>query len=152
MTKYFNFEDNIFYINKIIRNLGDSFKLQLDPDLFTEYYSEMISFIDLSLNHLFQHLQDNPQSMNIMEYRHSLMRTKVKFIEVLEECLAQSGSFLDGNLSNKENQWKSIIKQHRDDKSLLQDLLSKVSNENHENMITSAEMEVLFHQEQEDTF
>jgi hypothetical protein len=59
MTKYINFEDNLFILNVRIRMIRDLLRLDPDPGLFLERTVDDLEFIDKALESLMGSLNEN---------------------------------------------------------------------------------------------
>jgi hypothetical protein len=93
MTKYINFEDNIFILNARLRIIQDLLNLDTDPELFLEKTLDDIHFIDAALESLLGYLKGNQRLIERENQFDNLFDIEWKFSQVLTEFLNNKGNF-----------------------------------------------------------
>lgn len=84
MTEKIYYDDNIFYLNEIIRTLSDGVRLDIDTELFLDKLVEDILFVESTLTRLFGSLQNNDLFIKRSENLKKLIRTKSLYADLLE--------------------------------------------------------------------
>lgn len=93
MAEKFYYEDNIFYLNELIKHLKNATKLDLDPALFSDKVIEDALFVQTTLSNLHRALIDNPRLIRRSEYLRRLRRTQDEYSEFLESVMSGSVTF-----------------------------------------------------------
>ena len=88
MTKRVNYEDNIFFLTLILKQLTAAFKLNIDATLFKDRLIEEIRFLDAASDEIYQSLQSNPLMIDRWEHLKELQKLNRSFISLMEEILA----------------------------------------------------------------
>ncbi|HCM27132.1 MAG: hypothetical protein A2Z99_11715 [Treponema sp. GWB1_62_6] len=83
MAKRIQFEDDIFYISLIVRNLCDCLALDLDPDLFLERTVNEISFVERALDRMSIELIANDRLIERNEQLQNLAEAEARFADLL---------------------------------------------------------------------
>ena len=85
MSKYVNFEDNIFVLNIRIRMIKDMLVLNTDAELFLNKTMDDLDFINICLSTLLAKLKENIRFIERDEQFHNLANTEQQFCEMLKE-------------------------------------------------------------------
>jgi hypothetical protein len=88
MTKRVNYEDNIFFLNLILKQLRAAFKLNIDAALFKDRLIEEIRFLDAASDEIYQSLQGNTLMIDRWEHLKELQKLNRSFISLMEDILA----------------------------------------------------------------
>ena len=86
-----NYEDNIFFLNSLIKTLQKGMNLEIDPEFFRDKLVEDLLFLDQSLMQLFSSLSSSRFLISRHQHLRDLQRTMSLFIDLLD-------SILDGKL------------------------------------------------------
>jgi hypothetical protein len=89
MSKRIHFEDDIFYISLLIRNIRDALALDIDPELFVSRFADEVGFVDDVLAKLLAYLTDNERFIERDEQLANLGEAEGRFASALN--LLQSG-------------------------------------------------------------
>jgi len=87
MAEKIYYDDNIFYLNEIISNIDDGIRLDIDSGLFLDKLVEDILFVESTLARLYGSLQENDKLIRRGEHLRRLVRSKLKFSELLEDIV-----------------------------------------------------------------
>ena len=87
MAEKIYYDDNIFYLNEIISNIDDGIRLDIDTDLFLDKLVEDILFVESALARIYGSLHDNSKLIRRNEHLRRLVRSKLKFSELLEDIV-----------------------------------------------------------------
>jgi hypothetical protein len=93
MNHQFNYEDNIFILNIMIRMLADMMKLDADPDIFLEKTVADLDFIAAKLNLLKESLSYNKYLISRDTQLHNLDETYEHFLDLLNGMARGKGRF-----------------------------------------------------------
>jgi len=88
MTKRVNYEDNIFFLNLILKQIEAAFKLNIDAALFKDRIVEEIRFLDAASEDIFQALQSNSLMIDRWEHLKELQKLNRSFVSLMEEIVA----------------------------------------------------------------
>lgn len=91
MAKRIQFEDDIFYVNVIVRNLRDCLVLDLDPELFLERTVSEVAFADRALERLASELIGNERLIEREEQLLNLAEAEARFANLLMALSAGEG-------------------------------------------------------------
>lgn len=83
MAENISFEDSLFYLNEVIKTLNDGIKLDIDAEMFLDKIVDDILFVESSLTILLSNLKEHRHLINRADLLKKLMRTKVKYAELL---------------------------------------------------------------------
>jgi len=87
MNEKVNYEDNLFYISMMIKNIKQSFKLNLAEEFFSERQAEEIIFIFHSLQKFLKDLSDNSYLINRNQYLYTMIKVQDHFTEMADQFL-----------------------------------------------------------------
>lgn len=88
MTKRVNYEDNIFFLNLILKQIDAAFKLNIDAALFKDRIVEEIRFLDTASEDIFQALQNNSLMIDRWEHLKELQKLNRNFVALMEAIVA----------------------------------------------------------------
>jgi hypothetical protein len=88
MTKRVNYEDNIFFLNLILKQVSAAFKLNIDAAVFKDRIVEEIRFLDTASDEMFQALQNNSLMIDRWEHLRELQKLNRSFVALMEEIVA----------------------------------------------------------------
>ena len=89
MAEKIYYDDNIFFLNEIISNIDDGIRLDIDTELYLDKLVEDILFVESILTRLYGSLQENDKLIRRSEHLRRLIRSKLKFSELLEDIVHQ---------------------------------------------------------------
>ncbi|MFA6507740.1 MAG: hypothetical protein WCT14_16685 [Treponemataceae bacterium] len=92
MAKRIHFEDDIFYLNLLIRTFRDGLELDLDIELFMTRAIDDLTFIDGAFEHLLAELSENERLLERGEQLMNLLEAEERFAEVLGRVLSGRGT------------------------------------------------------------
>jgi hypothetical protein len=93
MNHQFNYEDNIFILNIMIRMLADMMKLDADPDIFLSKTVDDLDFIAAKMNLLKESLSYNKHLISRDTQLHNLDETYERFLDLLNGMARGTGRF-----------------------------------------------------------
>jgi len=88
MTKRVNYEDNIFFLNLILKQIAAAFKLNIDAAVFKDRIVEEIRFLDTATEDIFQALQSNFLMIDRREHLKELQKLNRGFVSLMEDIVA----------------------------------------------------------------
>ncbi len=92
MAKRIHFEDDIFYINLLIRTFRDGLELDLDAELFLPRAVDDLAFIDATLERLLSELTENERLLERSEQLLNLREAEERFVETLGRVVSGRGT------------------------------------------------------------
>lgn len=96
MTARVNYDDNIFFVQTMIKGLRSALALDVDPGLFKDKVLEDIFFVDSTLMKILAQLRDNPNLIRRSEYLKALLRAETSFLEFLDDILSAERPLAEG--------------------------------------------------------
>ena len=87
MTRNTNFEDDIFYLNVLIRTLGGALKLQLDGEYYLSRLKDEFVFLDQTLDRLYDAVRASAHMVRRVHHVRELRTAKMRFVELLENVI-----------------------------------------------------------------
>jgi hypothetical protein len=96
MAKRIHFEDDIFYLNLLIRTLRDGLELDLDAELFLTRCLDEFVFIDNSFETLLSELTENERLIERGEQLLNLLEAEERYAEALGRVLSARGTIAQG--------------------------------------------------------
>lgn len=136
MIENVNYEDNLFYLSRMIDLASKSLLLNLDRSLFYRKRVDDIRFIDRSLQVIFKELSENRYLINRNQYLHTLMKKKKSFLDLLESMDNQNESAPEETDRIDLERFREI---HRGDIADIREILSLTDNVDEGQDIISAD-------------
>ncbi len=93
MTTRVNYDDNIFFLQAMIKTLDNGVQLTIDGDLFRDKFIEDVFFIDSTLSRILTQLRESRRLIRRTEYLRALMRAESLFVDLLNKCLDETLPF-----------------------------------------------------------
>ncbi|MFW6363371.1 MAG: hypothetical protein ACOC0D_05950 [Spirochaeta sp.] len=88
-----NYEDNIFFLNSLIKTLQKGMNLEIDSDYFRDKILEDILFLDSCLLQMFKSLSSSQFLITRHQHLRDLQRTTALFIDLLDGVLDDAFQF-----------------------------------------------------------
>lgn len=145
MIKRIHFDDDLFFLQTMIKNIKDGLSLEIDLDYYADKIVEDIFFIDAILEKIFSALRENETLIRRTEYLKILSRTKKYFIEFLRILISKEIP-LSVFFEPFSNKFSAIQAQHKKGLQEINELLDVLENNLNENqdMISQEEFKFLF--------
>ena len=152
MTRRVNYEDNIFYLNMILKQLTAAFKLNIDVGVFKERIIEEIRFLDTAIEEIFQSLERNPLMIDRLDHLKDLQKLNRSFVTVMEDILAGDLPLAQA-LEDSVPLVERLLEARRDQLSRLRELTAvhQLSQGEAEQIVSEAEFRYLLAPESEET-
>ncbi len=119
-----NFDDNIFFINTVVKMLKAGVSLDIDPEYFREKMIEDIFFVDSSLSRIYAALKENEHLIRRGEYLRNLVRAKRIFADFLTDLLEGDLAFA-ANLESYFSKFRAARSEHLADVQEIHHLLDR---------------------------
>jgi len=144
-----NYDDNIFYIQTIIKTLKSAVTLDVDGEYFRDKVVEDIFFVDGILLRILTSLRDNPHLIHRVDYLRSLLRAKTAFVEFLDD-LIEAKTGLSTELTAYMAKLKNCRTSNRKDIAEIHTLLSNGDSvEPAEDLVSQEEFRFLLEDQEE---
>lgn len=145
MAAMTNYEDNIFFLNTIVKTLRSGVTLDIDPDYFREKIVEDIFFVDSSLARIYSSLKENVHMIRRTEYLRDLMRAKKIFVDFLSEILDGEMAF-SPHLDSYFSKLRAARSEHLADIQAIHNMLDEpeMAEPEEADTISKAEYQFLF--------
>ncbi len=121
------YDENLFYLNEIINTIEHGFRLAIQPQLFSNKIVEDIFFVQTTLSELHRVLMDNELMIQRSEQLRRLLRTKSRFIEVLESAVRQENP-LTADLSPIIPRFQELMSEQQGQVSEIREILRAATN------------------------
>jgi hypothetical protein len=95
MTRRVNYEENIFFLALVLKQLSAALKLNVDADLFRERVVGDFQFLDRSLARLYQSLKANQLMIDRLAHLRELQRLSRALTGLLDDVLEGRVSLAD---------------------------------------------------------
>lgn len=92
MAKRIHFEDDIFYLNLLIRTFRDGLELDLDPELFLTHAVDDLNFIDDVLERLLGELSENERLIERGDQLLNLLEAEERFTNTIGRVVSGKGT------------------------------------------------------------
>jgi hypothetical protein len=138
MTTRVNYDDNIFFIQTMIKTLDSGIQLTIDGDLFREKFIEDIFFVDSTLSRVLTQLRQNQQLIRRTEYLRALMRAETLFLDLLNKALDENLPF-SAELTHVAHKLRACRSTHQQDLDEIRSILHESSSADFEEDVVSQE-------------
>jgi hypothetical protein len=128
MAQYIHYQDNIFYITRIVQTVTDAAGIDIDPEYFSERIIADIRYSDQSIRKMRDILSENSRMAERPEYLKLLGLSAAKFAEALAS-LASGRNELGKALVNQKDELMQIYQAQRMIASEIRDTLSELLDE-----------------------
>ncbi len=142
MTKKINYEDDIFTLSLLVRNLSDILKLEIDAEFFRERIDGDIAFIDATARRIHESLAESPVFLKRQEYLKGMQRMQRSFIGLLEAILEKRFPFAEF-LQGQADRYRAIREAHEKDLGDINSALSRSSGLEEQHMVSENEFKIL---------
>jgi hypothetical protein len=149
MTARVNYDDNIFFVQTMIKTLRSGLALDVDPELFKDKALEDIFFIDSTLMRILTQLRDNPNLIRRSEYLKALLRAENTFLDFLADILAAERP-LAASLTPFSHKVRACRSSHQTTRTEVQTMLHRPEDHAPEEDVVSQEELGFLLQEDED--
>jgi hypothetical protein len=151
MNARVNYDDNIFFVQTMIKTLRSALALDIDPELFKDKALEDIFFVDSVLMKIFSQLRDNPNLIRRTEYLKALLRAENAFGDFLTDAISAERPLAEA-LSPFSHKLRACRSSHQTTLSEVQTMLrgpEKPSPE--EDVVSQEELGFLLQEDEEDS-
>ncbi len=93
MTKKIHYDDNIFFLDTMIKTVKSGLSLDIDPEYFIDKVIEDLLFLDGTLLLIFSSLKGNLYLLKRAEYLRSLLRGEKNFLDLVDAILEKKIPF-----------------------------------------------------------
>lgn len=142
MTRRVNYEENIFFLALVLKQLTAALKLNVDADLFRERVVGDFQFLDRSLDRLYESLKSNQRMIDRLPHLRELQRLNTTLAGLLEEVLQGRSPLadeLEGDIDRLRGLRESRERQLRE---LSQEMSRHLAGE-HEQVVSEEEFKGL---------
>lgn len=94
MTRRINYEDNIFYLKLMLKQLQSGLKLSIDSALYAEKIAADIAFLDKTVGGILHSLETNLMLLDRLELLKDLEGFARLFVQFLDEVLTNESGLL----------------------------------------------------------
>ena len=89
MATKIHYEDNIYYLEILLKTIRNGLLLEIDAEYFRERILDDILFLGSSMGKIYASLKANSRLIKKIDYLRSLLRAKRDFIALVEDILAK---------------------------------------------------------------
>ncbi len=142
MTRKINYEDDIFTLSLLVRTLRDVLKLEIDPEFFKERVVTDITFLDSSINKVYQSLVESPFFLKRSDHLKSMQKLKRSFAGLLDDIAGRRTPFAEF-LAGIEERCRGLSEAHTRDAQEIRSSLSQSGVMEEEHMVSEDEFKIL---------
>ena len=152
MQNRIHYEDDLFYLTLVIKNLREGFRLPLDAEFFREKALDDLRFVEATLRRFSDNLQENSLLIRRAEYLHSLVKAEGDFLRLVAELLQNQLVFSE-NLGDFIEELASHQARHREIEVDIRATLKVLSQEEDgkHDVITATELDLLMRPDETET-
>lgn len=135
MKTRIHFDDNVYIVEITLNVLASALELDIDPEVFLKKNTQDLFFIDSTLKHFHEILQENDLLIHRKEYLQSLLHCKYEFITLAQGIV--QGKYRSSDLFRPQvNRILSCIREQEDECELIRSQLfdSTVTEESTDGM------------------
>lgn len=150
MTRRINYEDNIFYLKLLLKQLQSVVKLNIDSALYAEKIAADIDFLDKTVGEIFTSLEANVLLLDRLERLKDLEGFVQHFVQFLNEVLAGETGLL-ADLAAHVPAFQQMIEQCLEDTRTIRDIINGSRNVEVEadQIVSEEEFKFLLSQDEE---
>jgi hypothetical protein len=123
MTRRINYEDNIFYLKLLLKQLQSVVKLNIDSALYAEKIAADIEFLDKTIGKIFTSLEGNVLLLDRLERLKDLEGFVQHFVQFLNEVLAGETGLL-ADLAGRVPDFQRMKEQRLEDTRTIRDIIN----------------------------
>ncbi|NNM53805.1 MAG: hypothetical protein HKM05_03685 [Spirochaetales bacterium] len=144
MQNQIHYEDDLFYLTLVIKNLREGFRLPLDREFFREKFLFDLRFLQETLLRFTDTLKQNSLLIRRAEYLHSLVKVEGDFVRLVTELL-QNQLLFSEYLEDFSDELARYQAEHREIETDIRGLLKVLSQEDDgkHDVITATELDLL---------
>jgi len=143
MKSKIHYEENLFFLNLLMKGIKEGLMLTIDTDYFQDKILADLRFIDATLDRIYSTLKENQNLIHRAEYLYQLVKAEGAFLEVLGDVVKGTGEISDALLPYRE-EFVQRTSGHETNVLEIRTLLRIVSQEEErEDVITSEELSLL---------
>ncbi len=136
MAKKTHYEDALFFLTVMIRNLHDAVKLNIDADYFADKILEDCLFIDSVIQRIYKALVENNHLIYNSTYFHSVMKVKIVYGRLLDAVIQVDGDLRE-TFGPHHSRLQHISADHLDDVQVIRQELGQMDAQNIDTCIIS---------------
>jgi len=91
MAKRIHFEDDIFFLNLLVRTLKDGLELDLDADIFLNKIIDDLVFLDTTFERMLANLSGNERLLDRNEQLVNLQEVEERFADAVAKIMSGRG-------------------------------------------------------------
>ncbi len=84
-----HYDDNLYYVQSIMRTIEAGLRLDIDLEYFYDKILEDIFFVEATINRTHMELRDNPIQINRVDHLRALRRASLAFTVFLDKLVAR---------------------------------------------------------------
>lgn len=123
MTRRINYEDNIFYLKLLLKQLQSVVKLNIDGALYADKIVADIDFLDKTVGGIFTSLEGNVLLLDRLERLKDLEGFEQRFVQFLDEVLAGETGLL-ADLAGHIPAFQQMKEQRLEDTRTIREIIS----------------------------
>jgi hypothetical protein len=127
MTRRINYEDNIFYLKLILKQLQSGVKLNIDGVLYADKIAADIGFLDETVGEILSSLETNIMLLDRLELLKDLEAFVNHFLQLLDEVLSGETELLV-RLETHRPVFQGMKEQRLKDTRMIREILSGTSS------------------------
>lgn len=151
MAAHTNYDDDIFFLQTMVKTLRTGLTLEVDRSLFRDKVIEDLLFVDKTLQRISGSLEASHYLIRRSEYLRDLLRAKRAFADFLDEIIAGSLPFA-ANLDSVVDALQSARTQHVRDIADIQTAMDREGESGEpQDVVSQDEYRFLLRSDEEDS-
>jgi hypothetical protein len=123
MTRRINYEDNIFYLKLILKQLQSGLKLSIDSALYAEKIAADIAFLDKTVGGILHSLETNLMLLDRLELLKDLEGFARLFAQFLDEVLTNESGLLS-EIADHVHAFQQIKERRLEDSRRIREIIN----------------------------
>ncbi|WP_028973329.1 hypothetical protein [Spirochaeta cellobiosiphila] len=142
MKTTINYEENLFYIDSIIKTIEQGLTVSIDTEITYEHIKAQFQYIDQALGKIYSSLEETPNIKQKALYIKLLINVKLNYIQLLDRIITNKFD-MSPDFEVQMDTYRSIIRNHKTDIDLLKKTIKQDKEHSPEDVISSAELDFL---------
>lgn len=138
MSAKVHYEDNLFFLQSILRTVEAGLKLDIDPEFFHDKILEDIFFVHASITRTFSDLKESTHVINRTANLRAVRRSSAAYSQFLDRMLAAQSDFALRYQPYREK-FAGTLDEHRELRQVVDGLLDQLDPEDEQAELVSSE-------------
>ncbi len=138
MSAKVHYEDNLFFVQSILRTIEAGLRLDIDPEFFYDKILEDIFFVDATISRAFSELKDSTFVINRIAHLRSVRRTSSAYSVFLDRLQSETTGFSRA-YSTYHEKFAATLDDHLQLRRQIDSLLDELDPEDEQTELVSSQ-------------